>query len=163
MTTYLTKYPWESSGFRRDQSSYTKSDNRPFKRLHGCPWEPIITDRVDYESEGRRVESCRALLLPCRRCFPLNSNQFYSPAGVFREHRTKLEFPCVFEVWQQYGSRQLAAHRPVEIVSHAVLEAACVLALVATLAQVQANQLEHQHVPLQPWEACATACDRSDV
>src|SRR5215203_3394819 len=104
MTTYLTKYPWESSGFRRDQSSYTKSANRPFKRLHGCPWERIITDRLDYESEGRRVESCRALLLPCRRCFPLNSSQFYSPA--------------------------------------------CVLALVATLAQVQANQLEPQHVPL---------------
>ena len=117
---------------------------------------------VDYESEGRRVESCRALLLPCRRCIPLNSSQFYPPGGVFREHRTKLEFP-VFEGWQQYGSRQLAAHRPVGIVSHVVLEAACDLALVASLAQVQANQLKHQHLLLQPWEACSTICDRSDA
>ena len=51
--------------------------------------------------------------------------------------------------------RQLAAHRPVEIVSHVVLDvdSACDLSLVAVLAQVQANQLEHQHLPLRPGEA----------
>jgi hypothetical protein len=40
-------------------------------------------------------------------------------------------------------------------VSHVVLDvdAACDLGLVVVLAQVQANQLEHQHLPLRPWEA----------
>ena len=150
-------------GARADSPSYERVGIGFLRGCKAVPEDLESPTYVDYESEGRRVESCRALLLPCRRCFPLNSSQFYSPGGVFREHRTKLEFPCVFEVWQQYGSRQLAAYRPVVIVSRAVLEAACVLALVATLAQVQANQLEHQHVPFQPWEACATACDRSDV
>jgi hypothetical protein len=141
-------------GSRADSPSYERAGIGFLKGSMGGPGGVEAPTYVDYESEDRRVESCRALLLPCRRCFPLNSSQFYSPGGVLREHRTKLEFRCVFEVWQRYGSRQLAAHRPVEIVSHAVLEAACELALVAALAQVQANQLEHQHLPLQPWEAC---------
>jgi hypothetical protein len=63
-----------------------------------------------------------------------------------------------------YG-RQRAAYRPVEIASHVGLDVdpACYLGLVAVLAQVQANQLELQHLPLRPWEARVYRLPRSDA
>ena len=56
---------------------------------------------------------------------------------------------------ESHCGRQLAAYRLVETASHVGLEVdpACDLGLVAVLAQVQANQVELQHLPLQPWEA----------
>jgi hypothetical protein len=61
--------------------------------------------------------------------------------------------------------RQRAAYRPVEIGSHVGLDVdpACDLRLVAVLAQVQANQLELQHLPLRPWEARVYRLPRSDA
>jgi hypothetical protein len=57
----------------------------------GVPEGLTISTSLDYESEGRRVESCRALFLPYRCCFPLNSSQFYSPDTVFPQQGTEVQ------------------------------------------------------------------------